>query len=146
MRTVKLTTGNVVGTDGAMKSFRSKLLAAACMYGPFTAFPTYNPAEMYSPAVLRLGGKPYTFDEYGRPQGMPNSAVRNLVAASRPALCATFFNATMRAKRIVCYGWEEGAHAQKDGDCVFGQVSCRVLLTAAQWNVFTNYVPHKYLV
>lgn len=123
LKVVRVSTGSVVGTPGAARSFRSKLLAATCMFGPWTAFPTYNPCELYAQPVLRLAGAEYGFDLEGCPDDrFPDSATRHVIAASRPALCATYFMATMRAEQLIVYGWKPGAVLQDDSNCVFGKV------------------------
>lgn len=120
---VNISAGNVVGTPASMRSFRGKLLAASIAFGPFTAFPTYNPSELHSPHVMKLGGRTYGFDELGMPNDdRPDSSTRHAIVASRPAACATFFQACMTAVRTQAYGWSLTAKRQTSSDCVFGQV------------------------
>lgn len=126
LRLVRVSSGNVVGTPGSMRSFRSKLLSGTYAFGAFTAFPTYNPSELQSPAVMQMGGSPFGFDENGWPDSSrPNSERRYRVVAGRPAACATFFRANIDAVQLVAYGWRAGAQRQETSDCLFGQVLCR---------------------
>jgi hypothetical protein len=106
-----------------MASFRSKLLGGAYFYGPFTTFPTYNPSESHSDAVMRLGGSPFGYDAAGRPDdGYPDSTRRLQIVAGRPAACAVFFQSVIAAVEKVAYGWAPGDKQQTDQDCLFGKV------------------------
>lgn len=106
-----------------MRSFRSKAVAASFAFGPFTAFPTYNPSESTSSEVMGLAGHPFGYDANGFPDDQrPSSTERLAIVASRPAACAVYFSACMTAVQRVAYGWDSGAHTQSRPDCLFGQV------------------------
>ena len=122
LRTVHLSSGKIVGSRGSCNSFRSKLMSGMVMYGPFTAFATYNPSELFAEPVMRLAGRPYSFDETGKPEGMPNDSERHVITASRPVACATYFNACKTGIRHVAYGFTSNTHTQDNDDCIFGKV------------------------
>ena len=123
LRVVRVSSGNVVATPGAMASFRSKLLSGTYYYGPFTTFPTYNPSESHSDAVMRLGGSRFGYDALGRPDDdCPDSTRRLQIVAARPAACAVFFQSVIAAVEKVAYGWQPGDKEQTEQDCLFGQV------------------------
>jgi hypothetical protein len=124
LNVVRVSAGRVAGSDAAMRSHRSKLLSGAYCLGSSTCFPTYNPAELHSAAVMGLGGRPYGFDGNGFPDDRrPDNATRMALAAARPAACAAFFAANMDAVSEVAYGWPAGATHQTTEDCLFGKVS-----------------------
>lgn len=115
--------GNIAGTPGSMRSFRSKLLSASYMFGSFTAFPTYNPSELHSEAVMAMGGVRFGYDPHGWPDASrPLSDKRHHIVASHPAACATYFGACIDAVQTVAYGWPVGESKQATTDCLFGQV------------------------
>lgn len=123
MRVLNVSTGKVVGTPGSMRSFRSKVYSATIVFGSMTCFPTYNPSEMHAEPVMRLGGRPFQYDAAGVPSAdRPGSTERRAIVASHPAACAVFYQANMRAVRVVAYGWRDGSPRQTDVDCLFGQV------------------------
>lgn len=124
LRVVRVSSGNVVATPGSMRSFRSKLLSATYAFGSFTAFPTWNPSESTSDAVLRFGGCSFGYDAVGWPDDeYPNSTRRLQIVAARPAASASFFQAAISAIEKVAYGWEPGDTSQNDPECLFGKVS-----------------------
>jgi hypothetical protein len=121
----RLSCGRVVGSAASMRSFRGVLTSLSYAFGPFTAFPTINPGEVYAPPVLRLGGCVVEHDANGVPTATyPAASVRNKVVAACPSACAVYFRAAINAVRHWCYGWPVGSRSQAQPDCVFGQVRC----------------------
>ena len=112
-----------------MRSFRSKLVAGTIAFGPFTAFPTYNPLEVHAEPVMRLAGRPYGFDAYGCPDDRrPSADDRRAIVSAHPGACAVFFMATMNAVDEVAYGWRRGSEGQHAPNSVFGEVRMTSLL------------------
>jgi hypothetical protein len=123
---IKRLGGNVCGSPAYYASARSRAVALWHALGPFTAFPTYNPSELHSPAALKLLGFDVQYDDNnkGVPTNLPSMVARWRAAAANPVACAQFFKVYRDAIWQVLYGWQRDTTVgcQQDKDCRFGNI------------------------
>jgi len=124
-RALKSTGAKIEGTAAAAGTIRSKAIALWHAFGPFTAFNTFNPSEMYSRAVMEMSGVRYRCNvpPFGAPEpAAPSVVERWRLVAANPVPCAEFFNTFMRTVHSVLYGWDVATGTQANPACVFGRI------------------------
>ena len=105
--TLKFSGAHALGSPASFRASRSKKNALWHMFGPFTTFFTYNPSELHCEGVFAHCGRPYNFDDTGKPDGDRPSTVyeRWKTVAGNPIAMAQFLSEFVDVLREIGFGW-----------------------------------------
>eukprot|EP00955_Chlamydomonas_euryale_P029995 316358-Chlamydomonas_euryale.AAC.3 len=114
-----LCTVHFIGLSQSFAPLRSRMVAAAQVFGPWTTSINLSPYKVCQARVFIMLGEEYKFNAFGFPRddAWPSLSGRrgrrpSGLVAQNPAECADFANICFRAFREVLLGCDAGAAQQ----------------------------------